>query len=180
VAHFFAGKSPAYTFDIDKVATNEWQFNLRTIDSPNLAQNLSALDYPSIRNITYNLVSNNVFGYCTSPSSPNATSTCITGSFNPNNYLSFNLTDLRSNTTSYLHAVDKQWTSSDNPPGALIVDEHGVEVLKTNTKKRGDCTQFKICAAQGSGPDITVPIGLFLIRLIDYALVCTKPSDPNP
>jgi hypothetical protein len=178
VARFFAGKSPAYTFDINLVSTNELQFNLRTIDSPNLAQNLAALDYPSIRNITYNLASNNVFGYCTSPSSPNATFTCITGSFNPNDYLSFNLTDLRSNTTSHLRAIDKQWAFSDDSPSALIEDEYGAEVLKTNTQNPKDCTQMKICAAKEAGPDLTVPIGLFLIRQVDFALKCTKPTPP--
>lgn len=174
MAHFFAGQSPTYTYELNSVSTNEWQFNLWTIDSTTLAQNLSALDYPSIRSITYNFVNNTVLGYCTPPSSSDTIFACITGSFNPNNYLSFNLTDLRSNTTSHLSAVDKQWVFGDGAPNALIRDEYGAEVLKTDITKRGDCTQLKMCAAKQAGPDLIVPTGFFLLQQVDFALKCTN------
>jgi len=174
VAHFLAGNSPAYTLELSDLSLSEWQFNLQTIDSPNLAQNLSAPDYPFIRNITYDITHNNVSANCTSPSSPNTTFACITGSFTQNVYLSFNLTDLRYNTTSYIHAIDRQW-DTEGPPSALLEDQNGAEVLKTDTTKSGDCTQLKICAAEEAGAGLTVPVGLFLIQQIATAERCTKP-----
>lgn len=59
----------------------------------------------------------------------------------------------------------------------LLKDSSGVEVIRTDVTKKGDCTQLKVCAAQQNGGSIIVPIGLILIRQMDYAVSCTTPSD---
>jgi hypothetical protein len=155
IASYFQGNTPLYAYDIFQASADEWSFNIRTIYSQDLANNRSSSLYPSISNITYNFVDNSVSGNCTSPSS-NTTSTCIEGYFNPNNYLSFNLTDLRSSSTAYIRAVDKQWAFDDDAPSVLLKDSSG---------------------AQDNGPSITVPMGLILIRQMDYAIYCTTPQD---
>jgi len=178
IASYFQGYTPLYSYDIFQSSADQWSFNIRTINSPDLAQNHSAPLYPSISNITYDFIYNTVSANCTFPSS-NTTSTCVTGSFNPNNYLSFNLTDLRSNSTTYLHAVDKEWAFGDDAPSVILKDSNGVEVIRTDVTKKGDCTQLKLCAAQDSGAGITVPVGLILMRQMDYSVYCTTPSDDS-
>lgn len=174
LALYFQGNTPLYTYDIFQSSADLWSFDIRTIDSPDLARNQSALLYPSITKVTYNFIDNSVSGNCHSRYS-NTTSLCIIGSFNPNDYLSFNLTDLRSNLTTYIRAVDKQWAFYHRPPSVLLKDSNGALVLRTDITKLGDCTQLKVCAAQNNGAGITVPIGLILIRHIDYAIYCTTP-----
>jgi len=171
-ARFFQGALPAYTYDLFQSSADDWSFNLRTIDAPDLNQ--SAPEYPSISNITYDFRDFTVSGNCTSPPS-NATTQCISGSFNPNNFLSFSLHDLRTNATSNLRAVDKQWAFSNDAPSFILKDDSGAEVLRTDVTKYGDCTQLKICAAQDTGPGIIVPLALILIRQSEYAVICTSP-----
>lgn len=156
-------------------STNLLSFGIRSIDSQDLAHNPSASMYPSISNITYDFVDNSVSANCTSPLS-NTTSACIMGAFNLNDYISFNLTDLRSNTTTSLHAVNKIWVSHEEAPSALLKDNDGAEVIRTDVTKNGDCTQLKVCAAQDNGVGITIPIGLILARQMEYAMSCTAPS----
>jgi hypothetical protein len=98
------------------------------------------------------------------------------GSFNPNNYLSFNLTDLRSNSTTNLLAVDKEWAFGNSAPNVILKDSNGAEVIRTDVTKKGDCTQLKVCAARDSGASIMAPIGLILLRQIDFSISCTTPS----
>lgn len=118
-------------------------------------------------------------GNCTSFSS-NTISTCIEGLFNPNDYLSFNLTDLRANSTTSLRAVDKQWTSDHGPPNVLLKDSSGAQVIRIdvikNNNNKGNCTQLKVCAVHNNGPSITVPIGLILIQRVSYAVNCPTPK----
>lgn len=109
---------------------------------------------------------------CISPPSAEATQ-CISGTFNPNNFLSFKFHDLRSNATSNLRAVDKQWAFSKDAPSVLLKDDSGTEILKTDVTKYRDCTQLKICAGQDSGPGIIVPLAVILIRQSEYAIKCT-------
>jgi hypothetical protein len=115
-----------------------------------------------------------VSGNCTSPS--NKTFTCLEGSFNFYDYLSFNLTDLRSNSANYIHAVRKKWAFYDDAPSVVLKDSSGAQVLRTAGTRMGDCTQLKLCATQNNGASITVPIGLILIRQMDYAIYCTTPQ----
>lgn len=179
VAYFFTGKTQVYSYEMLTSITssidipNIWQFALRTVDSKDLAHNLSAPNYPVIHNITYTLSSNTVAATCTSPTSPNTTFPCFGGVFNPNNYLTFNITNLRSNETSSLHAIDSQWTFEDAPPSAVLEDRNGNQVLRTDAEKPGDCTQLKLCAAQEDGQDVVIPIGLFFIKQIIHATTCT-------
>jgi hypothetical protein len=174
-AQYLQGISPAYTFVIFQSSADEWQFNLRTIDSPDLAQSSSATAYPSIQRITYNFVNNTIIGDCTSPSSNNTTfPQCVTGSFNAGDFLSFDLIDLRANTTTNLRAIDKEWTfNGDDAPNVLLRDQDGVEMLKTDVTKQGDCTQLKVCAAKEAGPELIVPVGLLLMHQMDHATRCT-------
>jgi hypothetical protein len=130
-----------------------------------------------ISNITYNFVTYSVSGTCTSPSS-NSTAPCIEGSFNPGNYLSFDFRDLRTNTSTTLQAVDKEWTFTNDAPSVLLKNTSGAEVIRTDVTKPGKfgCTYLKVCAGQDAGPQIIVPIGLILIRQMDYAIECTTPK----
>lgn len=169
-AHFFQGTLPLYTYDLFQSSASDWLFNLRTIHVPNLNQ--SSLDHPSISNVTYNFKDFTVSGNCTSPSSAE-TAQCISGSFNPNNFLSFSLYDLRANTTLNLRAVDNQWAFRNDPPSVLLKDDGGTEILKTDVTKYGDCTQLKMCAGMDTGPGIIVPMALILIRQSEYAIKCT-------
>jgi hypothetical protein len=173
-AQYFHGSAPAYTYDLFQESADAWSFNIRTIDSPELKQNMSDPFYPSISNITYNFVDNTVSGNCTSPFS-NSSSMCIQGSFDPNNFLSFTLTDLRSNSTTHLRAVDKEWAFNDDAPSVLLKDDSGAEVIRTDVTKH--CTQLKVCAGQQSMSGMTIPMGLILMRQIDYAVYCTTPDD---
>ena len=177
-AQYFLGKEPIYTYDIFQQSANDWTFNIRTLDSPTLANNQSDPIYPSVSNITYNFVDNTVSANCTSPNA-NATFRCVDGSFNPNDYLSFKISDLRDNSTTNLNAVDKQWAVGDDAPSVILKDESGVEVIRTDVTNPSTCTQLKVCAGRSSGADIVVPIGLILTRQADYAVECTTPSDSD-
>jgi hypothetical protein len=174
VASYFQGNTLLYTYDIFQTSADLWAFNIRTIDSPDLAQNQSALLYPSISKITYNFIDNTVSGNCTSPS--NETFTCLEGSFNFYDCLSFNLTDLRSNSATYIRAVHKKWAFYDDAPSVVLKDSSCAQVLRTAGTRMGDCTELKLCAAQNNGASVTVPIGLILIRQMDYAIYCTTPQ----
>jgi len=99
------------------------------------------------------------------------------GYFNLDNHLSFNLTDLRSNTTTYIRAVDETWAFHKEAPSVLLKGSDGAQVIRTGVTMRGDCTQFKVCAAQDNGVGITVPVGLILARQMDYAMSCTAPHN---
>jgi len=174
-ATYFRGNTSLYTYDTFQSSANLWSFDMRTINSPDLAQNQSSTLYPSISKITYNFVDHTILGSCTSPSS-NMTSTCFRGSFNLNNYLSFKLMDLRSNSTIGIRAVDKKWTFYDSAPSVLLIDGDGGQILRTDVTKSGDCTQLKVCAAHDNGISITVPIGMILLRQMEYAIHCTTPK----
>jgi len=175
-AQYFLGKEPIYTYDIFQQSADDWTFNIRTLDSPALANNQSDPIYPSVSNITYNFVDNTVSANCTSPNA-NTTFRCVDGSFNPNDYLSFKISDLRDNSTTNLNAVDKQWAFGNDAPSVILKDESGVEVIRTDVTNPSACTQLKVCAGRSSGADILVPIGLILTRQADYAVECTTPSN---
>lgn len=107
--------------------------------------------------------------------------TCIEGLFNPNNSLSLNLTDLRTNTTTKLRAVDNQWTFTAYAPSVVLRDsDSGMEVIRTDVTKKNDCTQLKVCAVQNNGADIVVPIGLIFIQQMGYASYCTNFQGTGP
>lgn len=93
--------------------------------------------------------------------------------------MSFSLNDLRTDTTSHMRAVDRQWSFQDDAPSVLFRDDHSVEVMRTDVTKPRDCRQLKVCIAKDAGPDIIFPIGLLLIRQSDYAIHCTEPKPNN-
>ncbi|KIM82409.1 hypothetical protein PILCRDRAFT_820243 [Piloderma croceum F 1598] len=174
IASYFQGNTALYSYEMLQSSADLWSFGIRSIDSPDLAQNQTASLYPSISNITYNFTDDSVSGNCSSSPSNVTTTTCIEGFFNPNNSLSFNLTDLRTNTTTELRAVDKQWTFTDYAPSVVLRDsDSGTEVIRTDVTKKNDCTQLKVCAVQNNGADIVVPIGLIFIQQMGYASYCT-------
>lgn len=43
--------------------------------------------------------------------------------------------------------------------------------------KKNDCTQLKVCVWVQNRPAATVPMGLFLLRQIDYGVYCIIPKD---
>lgn len=176
---YFAGNDPLYTYDIFQSSADIWSLNIRTIDSPELANNISSPLYPSISNISYNFIDNTVSANCTSQNSSTTTS-CIHGTFTIDGVLSFNLTDTRTNTTSNLRADNKQWTFDGYAPSVVLNDgSTGQEVVATAVENSDDCTQLKVCAAKTNGPDISVPLGIILTRQMNYAIECTTPQDSD-
>lgn len=93
--------------------------------------------------------------------------------------MSFSLSDLITNTTSNIRAVDKEWTFKKDAPSVLFRDDNGVEVLRTDVTKYRDCRQLKVCVAEDVGPDVIFPVGLLLVYQSDYAITCTQPEPDN-
>lgn len=91
--------------------------------------------------------------------------------------MSFSLNDARTNTTSNMQAVDKDWQFKNDAPSVLLRDENGEEVVRTDVTKLHNCRQLKVCVAKTSGPGGIFPIGLLLISQSDYAIECTTPED---
>ncbi|KDQ60507.1 hypothetical protein JAAARDRAFT_32919 [Jaapia argillacea MUCL 33604] len=176
VAHYFIGNSPVYTYQLVRQPSNFLNFSLQTIDSSSLATNFSSLGYPSIQSIAYDFVSKTIVGNCTSTAAaPNSTFPCLSGSFYPsNNYLSFNLTDFRANSSTapiYLRAVDKNWFFSEEPPRVVLKDGDGMTVLETDVASQ--CTALKLCMrSRGAGPETIVPVALVLWKQMDFASYC--------
>lgn len=174
---YFAGHDPLYTYDIFQSSADIWSLNIRTIDSPELTNNMSSPLYPSISNITYNFVDDTLSANCTSQNS-NTTISCIHGTFTTDGLLSFNLTDTRSNISSNLRSANKQWTFDGYAPSVVLNDAStGQEIVATAVENSNDCTQLKVCAAKTNGPDISIPLGIILTRQMDYAISCTTPDN---
>ncbi|KDQ60510.1 hypothetical protein JAAARDRAFT_712541 [Jaapia argillacea MUCL 33604] len=171
VAHYFIDGSPMYTYQLDR--SNFLNFSLQTIDSSSLATNFSSPEYPSIHSIAYDFVNKTIAGNCTSPTiAPNSTIPCLSGTFYPsNNHLSFNMTDSRENSSSYLRGTDKEWFFNEDPPRLVLEDEGGTTVLETDVASR--CTLLKVCMGKrDAGPETIVPIALVLWKQMDFASYC--------
>ena len=81
-----------------------------------------------------------------------------------------------------LVAREDEWLFPDAAPGLTLFDESGADVLRTAVTKRGDCTQLKVCVAGPPGrsaaavqPEVLAPLGLILMRQINYAAYVTQP-----
>ncbi|KDQ60508.1 hypothetical protein JAAARDRAFT_191883 [Jaapia argillacea MUCL 33604] len=176
VAHYFMDGSPMYTYQLDRQPSNFLNFSLQTIDSSSLATNLSSPEYPSIQSIAYEFVNKTIAGNCTSTTiAPNSTIPCLSGSFYPsNNYLSFNITDSRANSSNqpiYLRGTDKEWFFSEDPPRLVLEGGSGTTVLETDVASQ--CTLLKVCMGRrDAGPETIVPIALVLWKQIDFASYC--------
>jgi len=203
VARFYQqGSSQSlFTYDVNSNSNADfWTFQLREFDT---AQSLIPLNlYPTLQDVQYDFINDTITGNCTVPAAPGSSITnstsCTSGTFNPNNWLSFNLTSSiplndttvpAPSTTTFLQAVDKQWAFTNDAP-SLILDTVNPAtsalqqaVLQTAVTKRGDCTQLKVCIAGISGresslvgAEVMAPLGLILIRQADYATECTTPK----
>lgn len=208
VAHFFQTGTNLYmfTYDIsDSQDSDIWGFHLREWDT--VQSQIPLEQYPTLQQLSYNFVNNTLSGNCTTPVAPGSNNTnstaCLSGTFNPNNYLSFDITSsvplnttTTSNTTStpsfetQLRIVDKQWAFSDDAPSLILkrVDSssNNLEeiVLRTAVTHPSDCTKLKVCLNGVSGrvggavgAEVMAPLGLIMLRQADYAQECTTPSD---
>ncbi|PSS37037.1 hypothetical protein PHLCEN_2v1076 [Hermanssonia centrifuga] len=213
VAYFYLNPSQeqVFTYEIANPGDADiWTFSLRDWNTDQGAIPLDA--YPTLQQVTYDFVDDSLSGNCTVPTSSAAansttlTSPCMTGTFDPGNVLSFNITSsvplnntLASNTTSaatpsstssVLRAQDKGWTFSDDAPSLILRlvdplhDTLGPIVLRTAVTRPHDSTELKVCLAgvQGGnevGAQVMAPLGLILMRQADYALYATRPSDDD-
>ncbi|THG96428.1 hypothetical protein EW026_g5406 [Hermanssonia centrifuga] len=213
VAYFYLNPSQeqVFTYEIANPGDADiWTFSLRDWNTDQGAIPLDA--YPTLQQVTYDFVDDSLSGNCTVPTSSAAansttlTSPCMTGTFDPGNVLSFNITSsvplnntLASNTTSaatpsstssVLRAQDKGWTFSDDAPSLILRlvnplhDTLGLIVLRTAVTRPHDSTELKVCLAgvQGGnevGAQVMAPLGLILMRQADYALYATRPSDDD-
>lgn len=206
VAHFYQGNSNPqllFTYGLgDSSDADLWTFQLREFD---MAQSLIPLDlYPTLQRVQYDFINDTLTGNCTVPVTPGNSTTnstsCMTGTFNPNNWLSFNLTSqiyLNDTTTfplssSVLRTVDKEWAFTNDAPSLILntVDPltdalQPQTILRTAVTKRGDCTQLKVCLAGTGRPggllgaEILAPLGLMMLRQADYSIQCTTPKDSD-
>jgi hypothetical protein len=138
--------------------------------------------YPLVSDITYQLVNQTMSASCGSnpDTLANATTLCMDGSFNDDQFLSFTTNDTRTNTITTLRAVDKQWKFAfDAPSFELKEVQHdnslGNIALQTAVTERGHCNALKICSS-GTGIDVLAPVGLTLLQQGKYGAVCTMPS----
>lgn len=191
VARFYTGNgaAPLFTYDLDQTDSDAWTFHFREFDAPQ--ESLPAAFVPVLRSVTYNFIDHTVNGTCAAVAGANDT-LCVTGSFNPDNFMSFDLSYNITGTPvqAKSRTLDKQWAFSDDAPSLILRsvaadDSLGDVILKTAVTKRSDCTQLKVCvdgaAGQGDsaavGPEVLAPLGLMLARQGDYAIECTTPSD---
>ncbi|KAH8106304.1 hypothetical protein BXZ70DRAFT_431326 [Cristinia sonorae] len=194
-----------FTYDVnDGTDTNLFMFSLRQFDTP---QSLIPVNqYPTLQHIQYDFLDTTLSGDCTvstfAGSFNTTNSPCMTGTYNPNEWLSFNITSSvplngtdpstpvpSSNTL--LRTVDKEWSLSDLIAPALILrtvdpltDQLTDQtVLRTAVTKRGDCSLLKVCLAgmthSGSlvGAEVLAPLGFIMFREVDHARVCTLPAE---
>ncbi|TCD66825.1 hypothetical protein EIP91_000903 [Steccherinum ochraceum] len=204
VVHFYQGRDELlFSYDISDGASSDfWTFQLREFDA---AQSSIPLElYPTLQHIQYDFINDTLTGNCTLPATPGSSITnstsCMTGTFNPNDWLSFNLTstiplnnsaptDTIPSTTTVLRTVDKQWAfNGDDAPSLILdtvdplTDKLQSTVLRTAVTKRGDCTQLKVCLGGTDRPgglvgaEVLSPMGLIMIRQSDYAQSCTIPD----
>lgn len=203
VVYFYEQGNPdtLYTYEIaNPGGADSWTFGLRSWDTSQSSIPLNM--YPTLQGVAYNFANKTVSGNCTVPDSTNSNNTttlnCMSGTFDPNNVLSFLLTSAIplnntsnatsvSSTTSLLRAVDKQWSFDDDAPSLILREIDNSTnisqeiVLRTAVTKRSDCTELKVCLAgtgkaSGSvvGAEVMAPLGLIMMSQADYALECTN------
>ncbi|KAH8103628.1 hypothetical protein BXZ70DRAFT_926691 [Cristinia sonorae] len=200
IAHFYSkgDVKPLFSYSVnDDSSSDLWTFQLREFDSPQ--GSIPLQQYPTLQQVRYDFINHTVMGNCTTLISPGSSATnstsCTSGTFNPYDWLSFNLTSsvpLNNSisrlppTTAHLGIIDKEWAFSNDAPSLILQttpDPQQLPVLRTAVTKRSDCTQLKVCLAgvdgrEGGvvGAEVLVPLGLILIRQSDYATFCTTPK----
>ncbi|THH33627.1 hypothetical protein EUX98_g498 [Antrodiella citrinella] len=207
VVHFYSGKSlhatPLFTYIINSDSDSDlWTFELREFDN---AQDQIPLDYyPTLQSVQYDFLNDTLTGNCTTPVAPGSSitnsTTCMTGTYNPNDWLSFNISSnipLNNTvsgspvppTTAVLRTVDKQWTYDNDAPSLILKTVDPLtnslqrQVLCTAVGWAADCTQLKVCLAGTGTPggligaEVLAPLGLVMIRQGDHAATCGQPDD---
>lgn len=181
------GGAPLFSYDLDQIDVDVWTFAFRAFDAPE--ESIPPAFMPALRSIAYNFVDFSVNGTCATPGGNDTL--CVTGTFDPGNFMSF---DLFANTTgTRVHApsriADREWAFRDDAPSLILrtVEGDGTlgdTIMRTAVTKKGDCTKLKICVdgdseddASAVGASVLVPLGLILARQGDYAIHCTTPSD---
>lgn len=131
------------------------------------------------------------------------TNSCVTGTFeqgtkdfffNVTSTIPLNNTSNASATeptTSYLGIRDSPWYVAGSPPALILREQDGIDgaldniVLRTAVVKPHDCTELKVCIAgvkgREGGPvmaEVLGPLGVLLMRQVDYGVECSQPVDP--
>lgn len=159
---------------------DDWGFELRKIVDSEIPESV----YPLVQQVSYNLVSNTISGTCMAKgSTPVAMEApaCLEGTFDLGDILSFSLNDTRANMIYNLRAANKEWYFRDDAPSVKLQQLHtmdngglGNTALKTVVTKPGHCNQLKICLGMESGVDMIAPLGILLLKLDDYGVLCTR------
>lgn len=180
VAQYAINNKTLFEYTMYHPTPDTYSFGLSAINSTDLMGNPSHSGYPSISNITYSLNDNTFTANCTSTSADVSTATpCLSGSFvgNVNSRLMLDMTDMRTNTTLGLHAVDDRWVFPNAAPSALLKNSDGSQAVLTTTKEVNQCESMRTCANNLDGPNAFVPVGLLFIYQIRYALNCRGPFE---
>lgn len=211
-AYFYSNEKPSapthlFTYSsTNPLDGDDWLFALRNWDTPQSAIPLEM--YPTLQNVWYDFADISLNGTCTLRSSTDANANttnvaCMSGTFDPSNHLSFNITSaVPLNTTlaadansvprasTLLGIPDDVWDQGGSAPALKLqqrdpeTEDLGHLVLRTTVTRPKDCTELKVCIAGPSGrqggtvsAEVLAPLGLMLMRQADYSKECTAPSD---
>ncbi|KAI0821567.1 hypothetical protein BC629DRAFT_1435371 [Irpex lacteus] len=202
VAYFYinGNNNMQFTYEISNPEDDDqWFFRLRRW---NVEQSTIPIDfYPTLQSVGYNFETGVLSGNCTVPSSPSATdnstttNSCVTGTFEQgtkdfffnvtstiplNNTANASATELPPHTWAYATLLALILREQDGIDGAL-----DNIVLRTAVVKPHDCTELKVCIAgvkgREGGPvmaEVLGPLGVLLMRQVDYGVECSQPVDP--
>jgi hypothetical protein len=142
--------------------------------------------YPLLKQVSYDFMGNNISGRCvngpknSTDLDSQATTPCLEGTVDLGPTLSFTLKDTRTNTTTSLLASDKEWYFPDDAPSVRLhhissnISSYGEVALTTIVTKPKACNVLKVCIGPGmeSGVEMIAPIGILLLKMDDYGVVC--------
>jgi hypothetical protein len=169
-----------YSLSKDDIASNLWHFNLHRVEP-----HAPVAVYPTVWNVSYQLVNNTVSANCAmGPEIPaSATAECMHGTFDPGRRLAFSLSDTRipTNMTTKLRAIEDDWLFYKGAPRFILREvplnhpnELGDIMVQTVVTRPGRCRSLKVCLAREVGLEMITPLGLALLKQNDYAHKCTK------
>jgi len=104
---------------------------------------------------------------------------CAFGNYSTQDYLTFDLLDLRTSVITRLHAADKEWEFNDDAPSVVLlhVQPSGDKLiaLQTAVTKQNFCSTLKICTSASTPNFATLaPIGVILMAQQRYTNYCAQ------
>ncbi|GJF00482.1 hypothetical protein PsYK624_167700 [Phanerochaete sordida] len=199
-----SARSPTqlFTLTLTDFDSENWLLNLTAWNAPQASIPLDF--YPTLHAVRYNLTASTLAGNCTlrtgADTPGTTTAPCMSGTFDSGDHLAFTIssdvplnTTLAAsyppapNTTTHLAIPDVGWSFGQPAVRLEAVQpdgELGQLVLATTVTRPHDVTQLKVCVAGPPGrpaaavqPEVLAPLGLILMRQINYAVVATQPTE---